>query len=860
MKPRRSRNARPAPLRWQAWALAALVTVAILFGGGGAEGPVNNGIIQALSAILLALVFASHVRGSWPLSNAARGATWILIALLIIVVLQLVPLPPEVWRALPGRDLANSSLSLIGSSNQWRPHSLDPDGTRRFAAFLLLPMAILYGLVGATRRETLLVVRAIVFAAGVSALAGALQLILGNPDWLTYYEGPNPGAASGVFANANHHAALLNLAILCLALLIRAERGGETRGGGGTLLRDTHPGWLALPFFVAMILATGSRAGLILLALAAPGAMLIALGRRSPLLWLGGLAAVALVILVTVLFSPSGNMVAIGHSFIFSQDSRYSFLPDVLYTLRQYWPWGSGIGTFVQVFAPNENLDVASSGYVNHAHNDLVEWLIETGIIGAIWLVAALAAVLWRLFGLAARRNELRGSHFAAVLAGALILLLLALHSLVDYPARVAALSAAAAMAVSLIFTPMTDAPPRAVVVHGRPRWPLAIGGILGLVVGGLALRLFVVEAAVRDGNGALALQFQPQHGRALALAAEQQLKARNPGAARQLARAAIERAPLTPRAVRVVAMAAPDASAGIAAWRVASAMGWRDRPTQLWAFQQSLANSEWSLAAVRADAFLRTRTSKPQEYLAVLRTAAMNRDFRMALSDRLIIDPAWRTIFFQVPEKVTDEEVRGTVETLRTLAQRGDDVTLGEISPTISRLIERKQFDQATDLYRLISGGRSASSLDDGGFDRPVDDYRTNSTPFDWLIRPVTGGTATIEEQNGRYLFVETDGTASRMLVRRYLRVPPGAYRLDYSRRGQADSPEAITISIQCVDGPQIGASSSVPLQRSGFEPRQISFVVGPNCPMIMLVFEAKPLGRPASAEFDEFSLRRVP
>ena len=858
MRARSDRPARSLPIRWQAYALAALVFLGILFGGGGIEGPVNNGVIQALSALLLALLFASHAQGTWPLPSAALGFIGLLLGLLVIALLQLVPLPPSLWSSLPDRELAASAFALAGASDSWHPLSVDPEATRRLAASLLLPSAIIYGLLGTTRREALLVVRAVVIAAGVSALIGALQLTLGNPAWLTYYEGPNSSAASGVFANANHHAAMLAAAILCLAFLIRADRSTAARGssrGGGPI----HPAWLALPFLVAITIATGSRAGMVLLLIAIPGALLITIGGRSPMLWLGGFAAAVAVTALVILFSPSGNLVAAGQSFIFSEDSRYAFLPDVLYTIRQYWPSGSGLGTFVQAFAPNENLDVASAGYVNRAHNDLLEWLLEAGLLGAFWLAALIAVLLWRIVGVARRRRELRGSQFAAVLTGALLLIILALHSLVDYPIRIAAISAVLAVGGGLIFTPLTDAPPRQITRRSGGRWMFGAGAVAGLAVGALTLRIFLAEAAVRQDNAALAQMLRPQSGAALGLAAEQQLILRNMDAARQLARSAIEQAPLNAAAVRVLAMSLPPGPA-VEPWRVASAMGWRDGPTQLWALQQALVNGEFPVAAVRADAFLRTRSDKPQNYLTLVRTAALEPRFRAAITERLKLNPAWRASFFAVPQDASEEELQGTSQVLAALAAANGQPTLGEASAAIARLIDRGQYAAAVAIYRQVGGTQPAELLADGGFDRPVDDYRTNSTPFDWQIEQVRGGTASIEGQDGKHLFLETGGSAARTLVRRYVPLPPGPYRLDYMRRGERESPEAIAVSIRCADGRQIGAGSRSPLQSEEFERRGISFEVGPNCPMIAIAFEAKPVGRPATAEFDDFTLRQAP
>ena len=65
-------------------------------------------------------------------------------------------------------------------------------------------------------------------------------------------------------------------------------------------------------------------------------------------------------------------------------------------------PVGSGMGTFVPVYAMFEKPEDVSLFYVNRAHNDLLEVWLETGVVGlifmglfAVWLVRV-ALGIWR--------------------------------------------------------------------------------------------------------------------------------------------------------------------------------------------------------------------------------------------------------------------------------------------------------------------------------------------------------------------------------------------------------------------------------------------------------------------------------
>ena len=132
--------------------VAALLAGAILFGGGGAEGPLNNGVIQAASGFVLLGLIIAHWQGRRPLRDDAMLPVWLLVGLLLIGLVQVIPLPPAAWRGLAGRDLAESSLRLASAADSWRPLSLDPEATRRSMAALLLPAAVMLAALSASTK------------------------------------------------------------------------------------------------------------------------------------------------------------------------------------------------------------------------------------------------------------------------------------------------------------------------------------------------------------------------------------------------------------------------------------------------------------------------------------------------------------------------------------------------------------------------------------------------------------------------------------------------------------------------------------------------------------------------------------
>ena len=124
---------------------------------------------------------------------------------------------------------------------------------------------------------------------------------------------------------------------------------------------------------------------------------------------------------------------------------------------EDYAPLGSGIGSFDPAYRVVEPVESVGTQFLNHAHNDYAELWVEAGVMGAVVVVAFL---IWAL--VASARIWLapeRGG--APARAATLVILLLAGHSLVDYPLRTLALAAVFAFACALLAAPTPLARPR---------------------------------------------------------------------------------------------------------------------------------------------------------------------------------------------------------------------------------------------------------------------------------------------------------------------------------------------------------------------------------------------------------------
>jgi O-antigen ligase len=204
----------------------------------------------------------------------------------------------------------------------------------------------------------------------------------------------------------------------------------------------------AVIFFSLAVVATQSRTGVALLPLALGGALVIWIGDlRDGRIWAGCgiLALLALLGYAILRLTPVGHHL-LGRFSEVSDDSRSAVWRGTWSAIETFWPVGSGAGGFVPVYKMFEDLDSVTDAWVNHAHNEYLELLLDTGLIGAALFVAY--AILAPLALLHDTPPVSRSQRYVGVCA---ILILMA-HSLTDYPLRTFTLLAVFAFANGLLF------------------------------------------------------------------------------------------------------------------------------------------------------------------------------------------------------------------------------------------------------------------------------------------------------------------------------------------------------------------------------------------------------------------------
>lgn len=428
--------------------LAALVVFALflataaLLGGSSRPDPAQIVVLRPLAALLLIPVLYSISRAALM---PGRAPLALLLALAALMALQLLPLPPSIWHGLPGRGPVVALDEALGRADQWRPLSMVPGRTLNALASLIVPItACLIALAYQLDRAALLWA---VFALGLaSSVLGLLQV--SGLSFLYFYDFASAGTASGLLANRNHGATLAVITMLTGFFLV-VQHGRKSERG---LRRAILLGGVAIALLSALV--SGSRAGLAALMAAAVLAMAMAFaagmfplkgGRRSShghtvagtlsrsqagLVVAAAVVSLAAVIALFAMFDAIPALERLAERGIGDQ-MREGLWPVLVEMLRTYSWAGTGFGSFEEVYHIHERTAMMAPQYVNQAHNDVAQFLIEGGAAAAAIAVLGSAWVMRRVL------RAMRGQWSAArAIYWFGIVLVLFAASAVDYPLR----------------------------------------------------------------------------------------------------------------------------------------------------------------------------------------------------------------------------------------------------------------------------------------------------------------------------------------------------------------------------------------------------------------------------------------
>ncbi|MBX9881072.1 MAG: O-antigen ligase family protein [Sphingomonas sp.] len=397
-------------------------------GGASRADLMAQAIVRAGAFVALAMVLLFQPIGVW---RGARPVAWLLGATILLVGVQLVPLPPALWQALPGRALFAEAAVLAGRPQPWRPLSLVPSATVNALGSLSVPLAVFVLALGLRSRERQVLPTLVLAQISMVALIAVLQASGFNID--VPLADLAPGEVSGSFSNRNHFAVFMALGSVIAPYWALMHPGG---------LAWRAPVAIGLVLvFLLLILASGSRVGLtagsVAIVFAAVGtwrglrAAAVRLPRwAAPALIGSALLAVLGLTLVSVGARRAASIERLATLSV-GEDLRSRSFSTITQMISDYFPVGTGFGSFDPIFRLHEPDRLLRLTYLNHAHNDVLEVVLDGGMAGALLLLCCLS--WWAFASVQAWRRPALGN---LAQPGSVMVLVLLIASLFDYPLR----------------------------------------------------------------------------------------------------------------------------------------------------------------------------------------------------------------------------------------------------------------------------------------------------------------------------------------------------------------------------------------------------------------------------------------
>jgi O-antigen ligase len=436
----------------------------LIFGGSSQPDLLAHGVVQATSIPLLALVLARSSLQAVGFREAMVSPYLLALMVCLIPILQVLPITG--LGAVLLEDRMDGGFSVDR-------HSMSMNSRASIIVGLsLLPSVSLFlSVINLSYRDRRSILLAVIVVGVTSAVLGLAQVYGGASSFLRFYSITNGEEAVGFFSNRNHYAVLLYITIVLIsAFMIDAlksvnfgckRRSKQTLIGGQAFV-------IALGICGLVVVAVAeamarSRAGMTLTAIGGIGIAVLAWSDRhrhsSIRISSSLMGGVALFLAISSPRLIGRVMEALSRDPWV--DYRIIFTRNTLSAAKAFWPLGSGLGTFVEVYPHFERVDeILANTYVNHAHNDLAEIWLEAGVVGAVVAGLGLVAIFvqavlaWRQPGSSSVADGPSARDILLARAATIVIALVIIHSAAEYHLRTPAIASVFACLLAVLFSP----------------------------------------------------------------------------------------------------------------------------------------------------------------------------------------------------------------------------------------------------------------------------------------------------------------------------------------------------------------------------------------------------------------------
>jgi O-antigen ligase len=422
------------------WALVLLISSVFVLGGSARYDPQSLVILRPLAIFFLAF-------GLWGLKvkhlDSYRFLASVGAASVLLAVLHLIPMPADVLTGIQNRNLILEIDAVAGATGMWRPISYVPNAVWNALDSMVAPIAVFVLAIQVDRESRFKLLQLLLFWGIISALLGLFQAVGTPGGGLYFYRLTNGTVPVGLFANRNHFAIFCCCLFLMLAVYLSVDKTPKDM--------KKFKLWIVLAFgafLIPLILISGSRAGFLFAILALLTTPLLYRNstthqkNKDVPIWRNGSTifaiGISLLMLATLLASRAAAFERLFDDGG-SADVRYSTWKPIWEMLSAYFPLGSGIGSFAAVYQIDEMIELLTFQYTPHAHNEVLEVLLVSGIFGAtLILIAFLGLLLAAIRHFITNTDMSRTTIFGRL--GTAMIIVLGAASFVDFPLRTPAL------------------------------------------------------------------------------------------------------------------------------------------------------------------------------------------------------------------------------------------------------------------------------------------------------------------------------------------------------------------------------------------------------------------------------------
>ena len=318
---------------------------------------------------------------------------------LAICVFQVIPLPEQIIKILSGESLNiwNTTQGILeklgyGESKNYFTISLYPYATWKNTILLISYFA--FGFIIAdfinTRRKVKFILFVVLITLTIESIIGIYQYITNNP---IFFEGSR-SFATGTYFNRNHYIGFIELTLpLFIGFIFTSWRFGSNKNlkslikESDTLMKSVLFLFLVGIAFMSLLFSL-SRMGIFSFLISLIFFYLVYKNyyKNINTSWF-----LILIIFVGVTFGLFIGLLTLFERFVdigLRPDLRFSLWTDSFRIFKSFPLFGTGLATFEYVFQSYRTLLISS--VFNYTHNDYLQLLFETGLVGFGFIITSL--------------------------------------------------------------------------------------------------------------------------------------------------------------------------------------------------------------------------------------------------------------------------------------------------------------------------------------------------------------------------------------------------------------------------------------------------------------------------------------